>query len=106
MESLAAQLIGFRCTSKKAPSKKIAANTAASRASRSVKKVAAAATVDIAYLGNKPGCDRKDSYAHLPSRFYGALMPADLNTLPHFAVSSTMNLPNSPGVIGVGTLPR
>jgi tripartite-type tricarboxylate transporter receptor subunit TctC len=36
---------------------------------------------------------------------YSALMPADLKRLPHFSLSTTINLPNSAGVIGAGTLP-
>src|SRR6516164_10011676 len=35
-----------------------------------------------------------------------ALMLAARITLAHFSVSSTMNLPNAPGVIGIGVPPR
>ena len=33
-------------------------------------------------------------------------MPANLTTLPHFSVSSAMNLPNSTGDIGIGSAPK
>src|SRR5262245_9901145 len=38
-------------------------------------------------------------------RDYSALMPENLITLAHFSVSSAVNLPNSAGVIGMGTPP-
>src|ERR1700675_4895401 len=34
------------------------------------------------------------------------LMPENLTTLPHFSVSAARNLPNSAGVIGIGSPPR
>jgi hypothetical protein len=37
---------------------------------------------------------------------HSALMLAARITLPHFSVSSANSLPNSVGVIGIGTLPR
>jgi hypothetical protein len=37
---------------------------------------------------------------------YSGLMLAARITLPHFSVSSAMNLPNSAGVIGVGSTPK
>src|SRR5712671_2601733 len=37
---------------------------------------------------------------------YSALMLAARITLPHLSVYSTMNLPKSAGIIGIGTLPR
>src|SRR5262245_7574932 len=37
---------------------------------------------------------------------HSALMPAARITLPHFSVSSAMNLPKSAGVIGIGRPPR
>src|SRR5437879_8240734 len=52
---------------------------------------------------------------HSPNGFYGrfeglpdqsALMLRARMTLPHFSVSSAMNLPNSAGDIGIGTPPR
>src|ERR1700747_1133168 len=37
---------------------------------------------------------------------YSALAPENLTTLAHFSVSSTINAPNSVGVIGIGSAPR
>src|ERR1700719_5121467 len=34
------------------------------------------------------------------------LIPENLTTLPHFSVASARNLPNSAGVIGIGSPPR
>src|ERR1700719_5127720 len=34
------------------------------------------------------------------------LIPENLTTLPHFSVSAARNLPNSAGVIGIGSPPR
>src|SRR5262249_55428489 len=39
-------------------------------------------------------------------RPHSPLMLAARITLPHFSVSSAMNLPNSAGIIGIGTPPR
>jgi hypothetical protein len=38
--------------------------------------------------------------------YSAALMSADRITLAHFSVSSTINFPNSAGIIGIGTPPR
>src|SRR5262249_27548824 len=43
--------------------------------------------------------------ATIPFRPHSALMLAARMTLPHFSVSSAMSLPNSAGVIGVGSTP-
>src|SRR5215472_19287023 len=37
---------------------------------------------------------------------YSGFAPDNFTTLPHFSVSSAMNLPNSAAVIGIGTPPR
>src|SRR6516225_4642392 len=37
---------------------------------------------------------------------HSTLTPANLMTLAHFAVSSAMKLPNSVGVIGLGSTPK
>ena len=44
------------------------------------------------------GCEQSEPYSDL--------MLAARMTLPHFSVSSAMNLPNSAGVIDFGTLPK
>ena len=46
----------------------------------------------------------RDIY-RLPRQSQSALIPVDLNILPHFSVSSTINLPKSATVIGSGAVP-
>ena len=45
-------------------------------------------------------------YSGGDERPQSGLMLAARITLPHFSVSSTMNLPNSAGVIGIGRPPK
>ena len=52
---------------------------------------------------------RSTSHNHtwaLDRRDHSALMLAARITLPHFSVSSAMNLPKSAGVIGIPALPK
>src|SRR5262245_42195532 len=51
----------------------------------------------------EPRCSRNGIYG--TSAGHSALMLAARITLPHFSVSSAMSLPNSAGVIGVGSTP-
>src|SRR6516162_1155799 len=50
--------------------------------------------------------DSPNGHYGISTSIHSGLMFANLITLAHFSVSSAMKLPNSAGVIGMGTPPR
>lgn len=69
----------------------------------------AALTADIGFGSEVPAVSKCSKLLHADQRLHRpqfVLTPADFSTRAHFSVSSTTNLPNTVGVIGMGSAPK